>query len=598
MATDAGRAPNINTLWASVFVDELIRCGLRHAVIAPGARSAPLVFQLAARPEIEDISIIDERSAGFFALGLARATRRTVALLCTSGTAAANFHPAVCEAAYGDIPLLVLTGNRPADVQDCGAQQVMDQYDLYGGRVRWFHRMAQPELRAEKLRYLRACAGRAWALAGGPRPGPVHIDVPVRKPLEPIPDPNDPLPERWPEAVETDCRGRDGGRRWLDVAHSRPHADTDTIDRLAERLDSAQRPLIIVSTDRLGLEYREALRDLAARASVPVLAEAGSNLCHWADRGPVVIGAGELIADSNFYRVNGRPDLIIRLGHHPLTWAVQRLVDDDIEQVQIASADHLIDPDHRLTDQIIADPADLFARLADRCEAVDATSWLIAHQRAETLIDAELARAMAGEERLNAPRFWRELGELLPDGCRLCYSSSMQVRHLETFMRAPGRDLELHFNRGLNGIDGVVSMAAGLAAGPSPGKTVLVIGDVALRHDAQALMLAVEMGLDLTVFVVDNDGGEIFEYLPGARFEGVHEKHFATSGHAPLADILPRAIDLDQPESWDAFRDCARKAIAEPGPRVLRVATDRRADRALRASLIERVRTGLAAETP
>jgi 2-succinyl-5-enolpyruvyl-6-hydroxy-3-cyclohexene-1-carboxylate synthase len=189
MFTDPERAPNVNTLWASVFVDELIRCGLRQAVIAPGARSAPLVFQFAARSEIEDFSIIDERSAAFFALGLARASRTPVALLCTSGTAAANFHPAVCEAAQDDVPLLVLTGNRPAEVQDCGSQQVMDQYELYGSQVRWFHRMAQPELRAEKIRYLRASACRAWALTRGARPGPVHLDVPVRKPLEPVPDP-------------------------------------------------------------------------------------------------------------------------------------------------------------------------------------------------------------------------------------------------------------------------------------------------------------------------------------------------------------------------------------------------------------------------
>jgi 2-succinyl-5-enolpyruvyl-6-hydroxy-3-cyclohexene-1-carboxylate synthase len=172
----------------------------------------------------------------------------------------------------------------------------------------------------------------------------------------------------------------------------------------------------------------------------------------------------------------------------------------------------------------------------------------------------------------------------------------MQVRHLETFMRAPGRDLELHFNRGLNGIDGVVSTAAGLAAGADGRKTVLVIGDVALRHDAQALMLAVEMGLDLTVFVVDNDGGEIFEYLPGAGFEKIHEKHFATGGHAPLIDVLPRAIDIDQPEDWEAFRRSAREAIAHKGPRVLRVTTDRRADRALRERLIGAVRDALAAE--
>ena len=594
MFTDARRAPNINTLWASIFVDELIRCGLRQAVIAPGSRSAPLVFQLAARPEIEDISIIDERSAAFFAIGLARASRQPVALLCTSGTAAANFHPAVCEASHDDVPLLVLTGNRPTDDLDCGTQQVMDQHELYGAQVRWFHCMAQPEIHGSKLRYLRASACRAWALARGPRPGPVHIDLPVRKPLEPTPDPADPVGARWPEEVEAACRGRDNGRCWLGIEHSIPRADAVTLDRLAERLHGAERPLIIAATDRLGVDYRQSLCRFAERVSMPVLAEAGSNLRHWRERGPAVIGAGELIAASDFYVRHGRPDLIIRLGHHPLTWALQRLVDDDIEQIQVAPADHLIDPDHRLCEQIIADPADLFRRLGERFERTIPTPWLRVHRQADAVIDAELDRAIAGETQFSAPRFWRELGGLLPDGCRLCYSSSMPVRHLETFMCAPGRNLELHFNRGLNGIDGIVSTAAGAATV----KTVLVIGDVALRHDAQALMLALEMGLDLTVFVIDNDGGEIFEYLPSAGFEGVHEKHFATVGHAPLVDVLPRAITIEAPEDWADFRRRAQEAIADRGPRLLRLATDRNSDRALRERLIDCVQIGLAADRP
>ena len=590
MADDADRAPNLNTLWASVFIDELIRCGLRHAVIAPGARSAPLVFQLAERNEVEDISIIDERSAAFFALGLARATRRPVALLCTSGTAAANFHPAVCEAAHDDIPLLVLTGNRLADLQDSGAQQVMDQYQLYGNQVRWFHQTAQPELRAEKLRYLRATAGRAWARAQAPRSGPVHLDFPVRKPLEPITDPAEPMPERLPEALAAACRGRAENRIWLDIAQPGPIADAAAIERLAERIRRARRPLIIAGTDARGVDYREPLRDFAERTSIPVTAEGGSNLRHWQARGSAVIGAGELIAASNFHARHGRPDLIIRLGHHPLTWELQRLVDGDSEQIQISPTDHLVDPDHRLAEQLVVDPADLFRRLADQFDAASTESdWLAVHRKADQAVGRELQRAFEEDAGFNAPRLWHEFGTLLPDGARLYYSSSMLVRHLETFMCSSARDLELYFNRGLNGIDGIVSAAAGVAASDDLRKTVLIIGDVALNHDAQSLMLAVEMGLDLTVFVIDNDGGEVFEYLPGARFEAVHEKHFATGGRSPLVDVLPRAVEVEQPGDWEAFNRVAREALAAPGLRLVRLVTERRSDRDLRARLIERI---------
>jgi len=599
MATDADRAPNVNTLWSAVFVDELIRCGLRYAVIAPGSRSAPLVFQLAGRDEIEDISIIDERSAAFFAVGLARAHRKSVALICTSGTAAANFHPAVCEAAHADIPLLVLTGNRPSDDQDCGAQQVMDQHHLYGGQVRWFHEIAQPELRAGKLRYLRATACRAWALAHTPRPGPVHLDMPVRKPLEPVADAADGVPEPLPEDIERARRGRADGRCWLDIAHSTPLAPTAIVEKLAARIRQARRPLIMAGTDAHGIDYRQPLRDLAERAAIPVFAEGGSGLRVWRARGPNVIDAGELMTAGGFHARHGRPDLLIHLGHHPLTWALQQLVDDDIEQIQITPAGRLADPGHRIAEQLIANPADLCRRLAGRFEPPCAeTGWLAAHRGAEASIRAELDDAFAAEGRFSAPRFWHELAATLPDGAVLHYSSSMQVRHLETFLDACPRDVDMHFNRGLNGIDGVVSTAAGLAAGAAPRKTVLVVGNIALRHDAQALMLAIEMDLDLTVLVIDNDGGEIFEYLPGANFTTVHEKHFAASGRTPLCDALPRAIDIEQPGDWPAFRQLCHAAIAAPGPQLIRIPTDRRADRELRTRLIERVATRLAADSP
>jgi 2-succinyl-5-enolpyruvyl-6-hydroxy-3-cyclohexene-1-carboxylate synthase len=590
---DAESDPNVNTLWARVFVDELVRCGLDRVVIAPGSRSAPLVFQFAARDEIDDISIVDERSAAFFALGLARAQRRPVGLLCTSGTAAANFHPAVCEAAHDDVPLLVLTGNRPADDQECGAQQVMDQHRLYGDDVRWFHQVAQPEVRPEKLRYLRATVCRAWHHSQAPRPGPVHLDLPVRKPLEPVAGGGDPVPDRLPADVDAALRGREGARCWLRIAACPPSPGSDELERLAARIARAERPLIVAGTDGRGDAYRKAVRDFAAAASVPVLAEGGSRLRHWQDRGPAIFGTGELIAASRFYEPNRRPDLVLRLGHHPLTWALQGLVDHASEMIQVSAADRPIDPDHRLVEQIVAEPSALFARLAHLDCGGARDDWMALHRRADARVASELAEAATEYAALSAPRFWHELGALLPAGCRLHYSSSMLVRHFETFMCAHAHDLDVHFNRGLNGIDGVVSTAAGLAFERASRAhavgTVLVIGDVALRHDMQSLMLAAELDLDLTVVVVDNDGGEIFEYLPSASFEAVHAKHFATAGRTPLPHLLPRAIALAQPRDWSELRDAMAKAIDAGGLQVIRVATDRRNDLALRGRLMERI---------
>jgi 2-succinyl-5-enolpyruvyl-6-hydroxy-3-cyclohexene-1-carboxylate synthase len=589
---DAERPANVNTMWAGILADEFVRLGLQRVVIAPGSRSAPLVFQFARRPEIEDISVVDERSAGFFALGLARASDRPVALVCTSGTAAANFLPAICEAAHDDVPLLILSGDRPAEDQECGAQQVMDQHGLYGRHVRWFHQLAQPEIRADKLRYLRALACRAWAKALGPRPGPVHLDVPVRKPLEPIrSDTDDAVPDPLPESVLAARAGRPDRRPWLDIHCQTASAPETARLELGRQMSAAERPIILAGTDPVGVRYRESVRDFAVRAGVPILAEAGSELRHWSRRGDTVIASAELIAASGFYARAGLPDLIIRLGHPPLTWAMQKLVAEAGGQIQVAGSDRLADPDHVVERQIVADPAQLFSRLTDERDRSDRADWLARHRAADAAAVSALTEALAEQPAFTAPRFWHELGGMLPRPCALYYSSSMLVRHLETFMCSHTGELRTFFNRGLNGIDGVVSTACGLARGrtPGPGRMVLVIGDVALRHDAQALILAIEQQLDLTVFVIDNDGGEIFEYLPSAGFEGIHEKHFATGGGTPLASILPRTIELTEPDSWPALERAARRAFRTPGLNVVRVPTDRRADHRLRAELLETV---------
>ncbi|MDT8409938.1 MAG: 2-succinyl-5-enolpyruvyl-6-hydroxy-3-cyclohexene-1-carboxylic-acid synthase [Wenzhouxiangellaceae bacterium] len=590
--------PNVNTLWAQAIVDELARSGLRAVAISPGSRSAPLVFQFSRHPDIIDVSIIDERSAGFFALGMARALNETTALLCTSGTAAANFFPAVCEAAAAGIPLLVLTADRLLDDHDCGMQQVMDQDRLYGDRVRWFKRLAQPEACADKLAYVRSLAARAMAKTRAPQPGPVHLNIPFRKPLEPLavdPGQRDHVPAWFVAGAGLPARGRPGGQPWITVSSNRPGLDDKTIDRLGDQVRRSQRPLIIAGANRDGVSHREALRDFAQRAGIPVMAEPASGLRHWSQRGPNIIGSGDLIASSAFYGRLGLPDLVIRSGHAPLSWPLQALLGSIPAATHVAISDSpaLADPDHQVGWQIIADPAALFQRLApgpDQCGPARA-QWLQAHRQAQSAAVARLDALLGEQEAFSAPAMWRTLGSLLPENAALFFSSSMLVRHLDTFMCMHERSLDVHFNRGLNGIDGIVSTAAGLARGlrlvRSSSPMVLVIGDVALRHDLAALLLVAELKLDLTVIVVDNDGGEIFEYLPTAGLGPVHQKHFATSGCMPISQILPRGLDLAEPGDWTQFRQMVAASLYQPGLQIIRFATGRVHDRDLRRQLIE-----------
>lgn len=600
---DGLASPNVNTLWARVFVDELARCGLRNVCISPGSRSAPLVFQFAAHPDIADHSIIDERSAAFFALGMARASGRPVALLCTSGTAGANYFPAICEAEQDNIPLLVLTGDRPPEDHECGAQQVMKQAGMYGEHVRWHHQTAQPEATPDKLAYLRSLACRALHRCRFPQPGPVHIDLPFRKPLEPVKvaaGHPDHVSESAMEDAAAVVGGRADGAPWVRIHASKSLPDETSIISLAEALDRSRRPLIVAGAGQAGAGYRDALSALAERAAVPVFAEPASGLRHWKDRGSSIIGAGDLIAGSTLYSREGMPDLVIRIGSAPLTWAMQKLLGDcrDARHLAVSAGSTLVDPEHGVHEQLIADPAALFDAARRRVVSPDGArrAWLHAHREAEHRAVAALGDRLAETPEFSAPRMWHALGALLPDGCGLYFSSSMLVRHLDTFMCAHARDLQVYFNRGLNGIDGVVSTACGIALGrargarDTPSPTLLVIGDVALRHDATALLLALEMQLDLTVIVVDNDGGEIFEYLPSAGFGEVHRKHFATSGATPVARAVPRAVDVLEPTDWDEFARLASDGISAGGLRVIRFPTSRRLDHRLRGELVEHVR--------
>jgi len=595
-------SPNVNTLWAGILVDELARCGLREACISPGSRSAPLVFQFAAHPEITDYSIVDERSAAFFALGLARASGRPVALLCTSGTAAANYFPVICEAAQDNVPLLVLTADRPPEDHDCGASQVMQQAGMYGDHVRWHHQVAQPEATPHKLAYLRSLAARTLLRTRFPQPGPVHIDLPFRKPLEPMQ-----VAAEHPDHVSASTlaqadkvvRGRPDGAPWVRIHIPNSVAGDESTGRLAGLINRSRRPLIIAGADSTGSTYREALSILAERAAIPVFAEPASGLRHWGDRGRSIIGAGDLIAGSALYARHGLPDLVIRTGSAPLTWAMQTLLSNcrDAVHLTVGATATLVDLDHVVQEQLITDPAALFFASQRRLTPPDSDrqAWLKTHLHAAGLAVAALDESLQEIPEFSAPRMWHTLGALLPDGCGLYFSSSMLVRHLDTFMCAHDRDLDVYFNRGLNGIDGVVSTASGIAAArgrvarelPSP--TVLVIGDVALRHDATALLLAIEMQLDLTVVVVDNDGGEIFEYLPSAGFDEVHQKHFATSGATSVARLVPHGIDLLEPEDWRDFDRLVADSLASGGLRVIRFPTSRRNDHRLRGNIIDRV---------
>jgi 2-succinyl-5-enolpyruvyl-6-hydroxy-3-cyclohexene-1-carboxylate synthase len=563
---------NPSTAFGTVFVDELIRCGLREAVLAPGSRSAPVAMALfdraaAGGPAGPRLHVrIDERAAAFLGLGLAKASRRPVALICTSGTAAAHFHAAVIEADEAGVPLIVLTADRPPELRGTGTSQTIDQLKLYGAAVRWFSEAGVPEERPGMVPYWRSLACRAWAMASGGAgglPGPVHINLPLRDPL--VPDADD----SWPEPLD----GRPHGAPWTSAGAMRPaHGG-------ALALDWTERGVVVCGDG----DYDPApLLRLAEAAGWPVLAEPSSG----ARSGPNALSAYGYLLDSPAFVAGHRPDLIISAGRPGLSRSQLGFLRGAPGP---APARHVVvaqGPGRW------ADPARTATEVAAGVELrgpgpVRPPAWLAAWQRADAAARRAADEILDADELPTEPRVARDLAAALPPGALLWAGSSLPVRDLDQQM-SPRAGLRVLASRGASGIDGLVSSAIGAALAHQAdggGPAVALLGDLAFVHDAAGLMLGpAELRPDLRIVVVNNDGGGIFSTLEQAAFPESFERLFGTP-HGTDLGLLTRAagvphLRLDKASGLpDALRG--------DGLRVIEVHTDRAAGAKLRARLRE-----------
>ena len=548
---------NPSTAFGAAFSDELIRCGLREVVLSPGSRSTPLAmafFEAAQEQRVRLHVRIDERSASFTALGLAKASRCPVAVLCTSGTAAANFHPAVIEASESAVPLLVLTADRPPELRGIGANQAIDQIKLYGGAVRWFCEVGPPEARPGMAAYWRSLACQAWARAAGRTgglAGPVHLNLPFREPL--VPTGGGP----WPEPLD----GRPGGQPWTSFGDRGV-----TGDEL--ELAWTERGVVVCGD---GDYDAPALAGLAAQAGWPVLAEPSSG----ARRGPNALSAYQyLLATPEFVQAH-RPDLIVSAGRPGLSRPQNAFLGAGSARrhVVVAQGPGLwADPQRAGTD--VASALRLTGTPRDR-------AWLDAWRRADDAARRAVDAVLDDDENLTEPRLARDLAAALPDGALLWAGSSQPVRDIDLGFY-PRADLRVLASRGTSGIDGTTSSAIG-AALAHRGPAFALIGDLAFLHDAAGLALGPdEPRPDLCLVVVNNDGGGIFSALEQAGFPGSFERLFGTPHGAGLHHLaaafgLPYQR-LEQPGDLT-------KALQGTGLRIVEAQTSRAAGAELRARL-------------
>jgi 2-succinyl-5-enolpyruvyl-6-hydroxy-3-cyclohexene-1-carboxylate synthase len=548
----------INRTYAPLqaFVEELYRCGMRHAVTSPGSRNAPLALTLAAQEGVEAVSVIDERSAGFVALGMAKASGRPVAVTCTSGTAAANLHPAVAEAHEARVPLIVLTADRPPELREVGAGQAIDQLRLYGTAAKWFVEVGTHEPSRETAIHHRALACRAYWTAAGGRPGPVHLNFPLREPLSPAPDSEGIDPADW--------GGRPDGRPWTEVREHASAPHSDDVHAVAQLIAAEPHGLIVCGPCHE--DVAEAAAQLAAEAGWPLLAEPTSGVrCGDHDRSHVIAHYDVLLRIESFAGDHA-PGLVLRVGDMPtskplrefVAKASQTVVDPHgvwheptrrAELVLHASAEHTL--------TALAGAVEMRSVERDR-------SWVMGWREADAVVWEEVEKSPEAFE----GRVLADLEPELPDEAVVWVSSSMPIRDVEACFPQSAKRLRFLANRGANGIDGVVSSALGAALATEL-PTWVLIGELALQHDVGGLLAARRAGVPLEIVCINNGGGGIFDFLPVAEHAdpAAYEAHIATPSE-----------EVDLAALWPGLRE---------------VRTDRRQNVRLHRELVERVAQSL-----
>jgi len=529
----------ITTRLTGAFAD----LGLRHAVISPGSRSTPLATAFAVEDRITCHVVHDERSAGFFALGIAKQSGIPAALICTSGTAAANYLPAIVESNQARVPLVVLTADRPPELRGVGAPQTIDQVGIYGANVRLFHDVGVPDEASAAT--ASALAMRVWTSAFDAPHGPVHLNFSLREPLATALDPAEPTSLRF-------HRGE---------MQMPPEDLADLADRLSGR------KVLIVAGGHQRPGFSAATAMLAGEAVIPVVADVQ---CRFPS--PSTIRNGDLLATAGFIE-SQTPDIVVRIGSVPTSRPIWSWMSrTDAEQVSIDDAGWR-DPLGIVSEAYRADPAITFADLAGRI-APNPADWLPAWTRADQRMAEALERGLAAEPFPNEPAIARSVWEAAPSGSTVYAGSSMPIRDLDAFSGPPRGDVAVLSNRGANGIDGLLSAAAGASA--SDGRRVVVLaGDLSALHDATALAEIARFDLPVTIVVVNNDGGGIFHFLPQAnelppdRFETL----FGTPHGQSLATIARAfGIEARTVETNEGLRSAVQ---TDRGPLLVELRTDR-----------------------
>jgi 2-succinyl-5-enolpyruvyl-6-hydroxy-3-cyclohexene-1-carboxylate synthase len=549
------------TAYAASFVDELAQNEVKHVVVSPGSRSTPLALLLVEHPDIEIHINVDERSAAFFALGLAKALKEPVGLLCTSGTAAANYYPAVIEAFYSRVPLIVLTADRPHELRDVGAPQAIDQIHLYGRHVKWFVEMALPESTDGMMRYARTVGARAVATAAAEPAGPVHLNFPLREPL--IPDLEQ--AKEYRQNKRTPAVLIDSGERSLSASQ---------LEAVATTLSKAKQG-IIVCGELPHPEMKEAIVALAKELAFPVLADPLSQLRSGSHDKAVIIDAYDTFLRDETAKAAFRPEVILRFGAMPVSKPLLLFMKKQKQAITLVvdGGAGWREPAGLATNMIYSEEKDFCLRIAESITSSPDDEWLRLWQTVNGATKDALA-SVRDEAELSEGKLFALLADMMPLESTLFVGNSMPIRDLDTFFLNNGKGIKTIANRGANGIDGVVSTALGVSTVSK--NTVLAIGDLSFFHDMNGLLAAKLQKQNITILLVNNDGGGIFSFLPQAN----ERAHFETLFGTPHGLDFSHTAQLyggkyNKVQNWDEFEKVFTESFEIQGLKIIEVPTER-----------------------
>ena len=576
------KTATINSLWATLLIEELTRLGVSQFVISPGSRSTPLALAVADNPEAHAITHYDERGAAFFALGYARATQQPAAVICTSGTAVANYYPAVIEASMDCVPMILLTADRPPELRDRGANQTITQPGIFAKYPRWECDIPCPSSELPPS-FVLDIADEAYQRSTGSPMGPVHLNCMFREPLAPV------------RTDEGDNRHAASLAQWISgrVPPSKKTAAVSSLseDDLAAATDAlgkASRPMLVVGGLKNRTE-RNAVIELAEHLQWPMIADVGSGLR--AGKIESRVNYFDLILASERFAMMHKPDAVLQIGSRLTSKRLLAFLEDVEPSTYVQLLDHpfLHDPIKRVTMRLQADLASGVRQITASLKPSRQSSWMETWKTAAITAEVHLEKILKANNQLSEPLIASLLSDQVPSDSAIWVASSMPIRDLDMFYSPQGPPVSVGCNRGASGIDGTIASAAGYACGTHKPVTLL-IGDLAMLHDLNSLAILKHSDLHLTIVVINNDGGGIFGHLPIAEIGSAFETYFVTPhglGFARAAEMF--SIPYTKAETASEFLSAYQSSCHDKRVSIIELIVDREANQRFHSALVTRI---------